>query len=244
MSKKHFALAFAALSVVTAANAAEVAKPADILNKSVYSPGELLNRKFTLTASTGYSIDTIRDGTGKMYQKILIVPAPGQSFLTMISFYCINVNGESVETKKSYTFDASYLETQSFRPPAGAVGTLKESLFACGNFRSPSSPQPNAAAQPPAKPAASTATTKETSEGNYSNGKVTISVEFGPRGGTEITSSLCKGKVFSPKHDDASGMETDPKGSYAISYGGNYGHMDVESNEKCLPEGRYKKTSL
>lgn len=81
----------------------------------------------------------------------------------------------------------------------------------------------------------------DTSEGQYTNGKVTISVDTGPRGGTEITSSLCKGKVFQPKYDGATGGLSDPKGSYAINFGGNHAHMEVESSEKCLPEGRYRK---
>lgn len=81
----------------------------------------------------------------------------------------------------------------------------------------------------------------DTSEGIYAKGKVTIKIEVGARGGDEIISSLCKGKVLNPVSDPDSGMLISQDKSYAISFGDGYLHMDVEGGNKCLPEGRYKR---
>jgi hypothetical protein len=81
----------------------------------------------------------------------------------------------------------------------------------------------------------------ESSEGIYTNNKVKIEVDVGPRGGDELRSSVCKGKIFYPKYDGQTGMFSDPKGGYAIGFGGNYIHMDVEGTHRCFPEGRYRK---
>lgn len=89
--------------------------------------------------------------------------------------------------------------------------------------------------------AVTTAFAADSSEGTYSNGKVTIKIEVGARGGDEIISSLCKGKVLKPVLDADSEMLMAQDKSYAISFGAGYSHMEVEGTNKCIPEGRYKR---
>ena len=134
--KKLAIIALCAFAAVPAFAAEEIRGGA-LLEKAIYSPGELLNRKFTVKAATGHKIETIRDSsTGKMYQKIYIAPEVGKyTFFAMAQFYCINVNSEPIEVKKAYTFDAAYLETQVHMPEPGIAGQMKEAIFVCGNFR-------------------------------------------------------------------------------------------------------------
>ena len=146
MFKKHYALAFAAISVITAANAAEEIRDGDLLQKAVFSPGELLNRKFTVKGTTNWKIDAIRDKTGTMFQKVQIASNP---YIQAV-FYCVNVNNERIEPKKQYTFDASYLETQLLPPTPGIAGQFKDVLFACGNFRSNAAPEQQSPVSPKA----------------------------------------------------------------------------------------------
>ncbi|MDD2540961.1 MAG: hypothetical protein PHH28_07940 [Desulfuromonadaceae bacterium] len=83
----------------------------------------------------------------------------------------------------------------------------------------------------------------ESEEGKYTNdkSKITIIVQLGNRGGTEFLSSKCKGKVFKPPYTGVNYI--DEKAKYAIGFGGDNIHMDIEGENKCLPEGRYKRIS-
>ncbi|WP_445346766.1 hypothetical protein [Acinetobacter bohemicus] len=82
--------------------------------------------------------------------------------------------------------------------------------------------------------------------GTYYNGntKVKIFYDMGGRGGDEFSSSICPKKVFKPQYvSDLFWLQETKKNqkTYAISI--NPARMTIESNEKCLPEGNYKKIS-
>lgn len=133
---KNIVAALAAIAVISPVYAEEMRGGA-LLEKALYAPGELLNRKITVNAAVEPNFEVIRDGKGASYQKIRIAPEVGKGiFFAGAVFYCINVNNEPVESKRKYTFEASYLETKTRMPLPGTVGGgVKEALFACGNFR-------------------------------------------------------------------------------------------------------------
>ena len=124
-------IAIAALPVC-----AEEMRGGQLLEKALYSPGELLNRQVTVNAAIENGVEVIRDSTGKSFQKFRVAPEVGKGiFFAGAVFYCVNVNNERVETARKYKFQASFLETQTRRPLPGTVGGgVKEVLFACGNF--------------------------------------------------------------------------------------------------------------
>ena len=98
-----------------------------------------------------------------------------------------------------------------------------------------------APSEAPTQAAATKPAVVPSAEGSYTNGKLTINVDVNAIGGSEISSSACKGTVLYPTYDSQTGMLKDPTGTYAIGFGDNYIHMDVESSNSCLPEGRYRK---
>jgi hypothetical protein len=79
--------------------------------------------------------------------------------------------------------------------------------------------------------------------GEYTNGKVNITYEIGPRGEDLFQSSVCKGN-FSPLLDGKTEMFVDKKAGYAIYFLGEPIHMEIESTNKCFPEGRYRKKEM
>lgn len=79
--------------------------------------------------------------------------------------------------------------------------------------------------------------------GSYSNGKVQIKIVENGRGGTHIYSSLCKGYLHPSYTTEEMLVNYKNESPYAIGFGGNSIHIDVEGENKCLPEGRYKRVS-
>jgi len=82
--------------------------------------------------------------------------------------------------------------------------------------------------------------------GTYYNGKTKVKIfyDMGGRGGDEFSSSICPKKIFKPAYvSDSFWMEDAAKNqkSYAISIAP--AKMTIESDEKCLPDGQYKKIS-
>ena len=135
MSKKLVALTVLALAAVPAL-AAEEMRGGQLLEKALYSPGELLNRPIQVTAAIENGVEVIRDGTGASFQKFRVAPEVGKGiFFPGAVFYCVNVNGDRIQTGRKYTFLAAYLETRARMPLPGTVGGgVKEVLFACGSF--------------------------------------------------------------------------------------------------------------
>lgn len=82
--------------------------------------------------------------------------------------------------------------------------------------------------------------------GTYYNEKMKLKIfyEMGGRGGDEFSSSRCPKKIFRPEYvADLFWIQkpTAKNKAYAISV--HPMHMEIESEERCLPEGRYKKIS-
>lgn len=165
-----------------------------------------------------------------------------------LTFLCVSADRSKVQklnVNQLVTFNAEIREIKanshqrnygSTKSGAQIATTVKQSsVIATCEFTNDNAGQPISSKAAPAQ--ASSATV----DGQYTNGKVTITLDEGPRGGTDLSSSLCKGKIFRPRYDAKTEMLTDDKGVYAISFGGEYMHMEIESSEKCLPEGRYRK---
>lgn len=88
----------------------------------------------------------------------------------------------------------------------------------------------------------STAIINEAEEkyGKYENSQAVITYDMTDSGGDVFYSSLCK-EAFRPVYDGDSGMFSGEAGDYVISILGEPLHMEIESSNKCLPEGKYKK---
>lgn len=87
-----------------------------------------------------------------------------------------------------------------------------------------------------------TAADGEAWEGNYVNGKVTISWEVGARGRSEFVSSACANKPFSPRKNN-DGKFIGERKEYTITSDGGYTRLIVTGKSACLPEGVYNRAN-
>ena len=82
--------------------------------------------------------------------------------------------------------------------------------------------------------------------GTYYNQKTKVKIfyEIGGRGGDEFSSSVCLNKIFKPQYiDDLYWVQDSQKNHKPYSILINSVRMTLDSKERCLPDGNYKKIS-
>lgn len=82
--------------------------------------------------------------------------------------------------------------------------------------------------------------------GTYYNEKTKVKIfyEIGGRGGDEFSSSVCPNKIFKPQYiDELYWVQEAKKNQTPYSILINPVRMTLDSAERCLPDGNYKKIS-